>query len=221
MAIPLGNYPLFLYGFWIFCGHFLYFPFSLDLSVSESSRYPTGPSGFISQFKFYLLFQNFHYFQGFSHCIHWQLARTRKVRTLHIYSSVNSSHSASKWPARTLLSRTVLHTGLRTYFLKFLDSSSDFFYCSVRLNCIFLTHWITGLLIFFFHLLAGSDLGFLDFFLLWLLDFLFLACIVTFILLEFRIWVYLTGWGPVIGWESSFGCFSFDCWFERTIFICF
>jgi hypothetical protein len=55
-----GELSLFLYGFWIFCGHLLCLHFSFDLSVSESSGYPERPSGSISQFDFYLLFQNFH-----------------------------------------------------------------------------------------------------------------------------------------------------------------
>jgi hypothetical protein len=70
LATPLGIYSLFLYGFCISCGHFLYLHFSPVLLVSESSGYPERPSGSISHFEFCLHFQNFYYLQEFSHCVH-------------------------------------------------------------------------------------------------------------------------------------------------------
>jgi hypothetical protein len=55
-----GEISPFSLWFLSFYGHFLCLHFSFDLSVSESSGYPERPSGSISQFEFYLLFQNFH-----------------------------------------------------------------------------------------------------------------------------------------------------------------
>jgi hypothetical protein len=77
--------------------------------VSDSSGYPERPSGSISQFEFCLHFQKFYYLQEFSHCVHLQPVRTSQVRTLHIESSVNTSHLGLRWPARTLSSRTMFH----------------------------------------------------------------------------------------------------------------
>jgi hypothetical protein len=109
LATPLGTLSQFLVVFCIFCGHLLWFHFSLVLSVSESSRYPERPPGSISLCQFCFHFQNFHHLQNFSHYVQLQPARTGQVRTLHIGSSANTSHLALRWPARILSSRTVFH----------------------------------------------------------------------------------------------------------------
>jgi hypothetical protein len=51
--------------------------------------------------------------------------RTLTVRILIIHSSANYSQDASKWPAGTILSRTMSHTSLGADFVKFLDASFD------------------------------------------------------------------------------------------------
>jgi hypothetical protein len=105
-----GEQSQFFWWFFVFfCGHLLWFHFSPVLSVSESSRYPDRPFGFISLLKFYFIFQIFGYVQEFSHCTSLQPARIGQVRILLIGFSARFSHLAKRLPARINDSRTVLY----------------------------------------------------------------------------------------------------------------
>jgi hypothetical protein len=109
LATILGNYPFCLYGFLILCGHFLYLPFSLDLSVSESSGYPERPFGSISQFDFSCFFIIFISFMD-SRNVSIDSLREPLNFALCIYI-----------PVRTV--RTLHHSGLREYYLLALCST--------------------------------------------------------------------------------------------------
>jgi hypothetical protein len=109
LATPLGIIPFSLWLLIFFCVHFLWFHFSLVLSISESSGYPNRPSGSRGLFQFCFIFQNFDYVQVFSNCTSLQPVRIGRVHTLPLGFSARFSHPAQGSPARISDSRTVYY----------------------------------------------------------------------------------------------------------------
>jgi hypothetical protein len=102
-----GEHPFSLWLLVFFCGHFLWFHFSLVLSISESSGYPDRPSQFRGLFKFCFIFQIFYYVQAFLHCTSLQPMRIGRVPTLPLGFSVRFSHPTQGSLVRISDSRTM------------------------------------------------------------------------------------------------------------------